>query len=443
MSIEFRLPELGENIEEAEIAEVLVKEGDHIDAEQSVMELETEKAVLELPCPHAGRVTKIHVSEGESVKVGSVILTIDDAADGEAAESAATTEATAPPAQPEHSPPAEAVVEEADPPAQTVAITEEKPSPARTGPPSDTMGLTDQPPPPAGPATRRFARKLGVDLHAVTGTGPEGRISEEDVQDYVRNRFQAADAASPVRAVPPLPDFTQFGPVERQRLNKLSRTAADQLSTSWQVIPHVTQHDSADITELEAVRRQYLETTGKSGPKITMTAIAIKACVQILTEMPQVNSSLDVETGELILKQYYHIGVAVDTEHGLVVPVVQDADRKSILEIADELTQLAERARERKLVLAEMQGATFTITNLGGIGGTAFTPIVNYPEVAILGMSRARKQPTLADGELQERLMLPLSLSYDHRVINGADAARFVVRLSALLAQPFGLLANV
>jgi pyruvate dehydrogenase E2 component (dihydrolipoamide acetyltransferase) len=438
MPIEFCIPELGEHILETDVVAVLVKEGDRIEADQNVVELETEKAVLELPCPHAGIVMKVHVSEGDVVKVGAVILTI------EATEDAATDRANesvpeSPTSTPDRSTPEVPVTdnigdEQLGTSTADVVADSSVAAPVAQG---------HQPPPPAGPSTRRFARELGVDLNDVTGTGRGGRITQEDVQAHVRNRSQATTQSEPARPLPSLPDFSQFGPIERQRLTKLNRTAADQLSTSWQVIPHVTQHESADITELESVRKRYMQTSGKGGPKITMTAIAIKACVQILAEMPHVNSSLDTASEELILKHFYHIGVAVDTEHGLVVPVIRDADHKSILEIADELTQLAEKARQRKLVLADMQGATFTITNLGGIGGTAFTPIVNHPEVAILGLSRAQLQPAVVDGELRERLMLPFSLSYDHRVINGADAARFVVRLAALLAEPFGLLASV
>jgi pyruvate dehydrogenase E2 component (dihydrolipoamide acetyltransferase) len=231
-----------------------------------------------------------------------------------------------------------------------------------------------------------------------------------------------------------------FGPIERKPLSKLARTSASHLSHAWQSVPHVTQHDLADITELDAARRRYLEGTGRNGPKLTMTAIVAKAVATALKAVPQFNASFDAEANELVLKHYYHVGIAVDTKGGLVVPVVRDVDRKTVVEIAAEITELAERARERKLRLEDMQGGTFTITNLGGIGGTAFTPIVNHPEVAILGLSRGSKQLRLVDGQPQERLMLPLSLSYDHRAINGADAARFVVRLSRQLSDPFQLL---
>jgi len=457
MSIEFRLPELGENIEEAEVAEILVKEGDEIAAEQSVMELETEKAVVELPCPHAGRVTKIHVSDGDAIKVGTVLLTIDETkvagdgkakdakapqGDGEEAKRERTTEKKAAPRE-------ETANRETEPEAPAKKAPEKKvktptvPA-AATREDEPTEEKEETPPPPAGPATRHMARKLGVDLYQVKGTGSGGRITQEDVEAYVHDRL--APSSQGFSKIPgnwaALPDFSKYGPIERQRESKLYRTAAAQLGTSWQTIPHVTQHDLADVTDMEAARKRYLQSAGTDGPKITLTAIAVKACVTLLQEMPRFNSSLDAAAGELVLKKYYHVGVAVDTEHGLVVPVIRDADRKTIHDIAGELTDLAGKARERKLASEQMQGANFTITNLGGIGGTAFTPIVNFPEVAILGMSRARTELRLIDGELQERLMLPLSLSYDHRVINGADAARFIVRLTSLLSQPFGLLAN-
>jgi pyruvate dehydrogenase E2 component (dihydrolipoamide acetyltransferase) len=479
MSIEFRLPELGENIEEAEVAEILVKEGDEIAAEQSVMELETEKAVVELPCPHAGRIEKIHVSDGDAIKVGTVLLTIDESGasgDGKAKESKApegereeaeqktpkakkTAESEDEQVEAESQDVEQKEADKKEPevietkqnetqrkgPAKKPAEKKDKPKTMTTAAKREEQPADDEdetPPPPAGPATRHMARKLGVDLYQVAGTGSGGRITQEDVEAWVRDRLATGGAEPVGKRAATLPDFSKYGPVERQRESKLYRTAADQLSTSWGTIPHVTQHDLADVTDMEAARKRYLQSAGKDGPKITLTAVAVKACVTLLQEMPRFNSSLDAAAGELVLKQYYHIGVAVDTEHGLVVPVIRDADRKTILDVAAELIDLADKARARKLGPDQMQGANFTITNLGGIGGTAFSPIINFPEVAILGMSRARNELRLIDGELQERLMLPLSLSYDHRVINGADAARFIVRLSSLLSQPFGLLAN-
>ena len=293
-------------------------------------------------------------------------------------------------------------------------------------------------PPAAGPATRRLARKLEIDLQAV-GAPDQGDVLLR--KTWSRRTIMSATFPSQHGAgQPSLPDFEQFGPVDRQPLNKIARTATKHLGTSWRIIPQVTQHDLADITQLEAARRHYLESHGQSGPKITLTAIAIKAVSTLLKELPQFNASLDTEEEQLIFKRYYHIGVAVDTEEGLLVPTIRDADQKSIVELAAELMEVAQRARGRKLDLKDMEGATFTISNQGSIGGTAFTPLVSFPQVAILGMSRARPEVQMVNGEPQERLMLPLSLSYDHRVINGADAARFLARLTAELSDCFQLL---
>lgn len=448
MAVEFKLPEVAEGVESADVAEVLVSEGDVIEAGQIVMEVETDKSVAEIECPHAGRIAQVHVNVGDSVPIGATLLTIEagEQAPAESAPAASPGEAAAEsqpaepePAAPETAPAAPAArssngvaAAEVDAPQSTSAALEE-----RAG---DQLNRV---PAPAGPATRRLARKLGVNLYDVNGTGPGGRITAEDVQGFVRQRLEGGaggGGGGPV-AAPALPDFSKFGPVERQPLNKIARTSAANLSMAWNVIPHVTQQDLCDITELEAARRRYIDGPGRNGPKITMTAIAIKASVAALKAFPHFNSSLDPQTNELVLKQYYHIGIAVDTEHGLLVPVIRDCDQKSIVEVARELTEIAEKARSRKLDAKQMQGATFTITNLGGIGGTAFTPIVNYPEVAILGMSRGRKELQLIDGQVSERLMLPLSLSYDHRVVNGADAARFIVTLSRCFSDFFHLLA--
>lgn len=279
----------------------------------------------------------------------------------------------------------------------------------------------------------------------MTGTGPGGRITQEDVQNYVKNILEgraSAPAGGGLIATPPLPDFSQFGPIERQAQNKIAKVSATNLSMAWQTIPHVTQHDLIDITELEEARKRFGETLGKNGPKVTMTAIVMKALIPALKAFPHVNASLDSAKGELVLKQYYNIGCAVDTPIGLLVPVVKNVDQKSIVQIAADLADLAARAREKKLKPDEMSGATFTITNLGGIGGTGFTPIVNWPEVAILGLSRSRTELKLHGGAVVERLLLPLSLSYDHRVINGADGARFVAKLGSLLNDFFALLAE-
>mgnify|MGYP002623866937 FL=1 len=441
MAIEFKLPEVSEGVASVDIAEVSVSPGDEISAGQVVMELETEKAVVELECPHAGTVSKVHVSAGDTVKIGGPLLTIEPANGATPKNDAKQTTPESKPAEAKAAEPKTQKAEAQKPaPASTTSAptttTAEAPKPA-------AAPATDAPPPPAGPATRRLARELGVDLHQVAGSGPGGRITQEDVQGYVRGRLAGGGGGGMTVEAPPLPDFSQFGPITRERLNKLARTSANNLSAAWRVIPHVTQHDLADITDVEAARRDFLQKAGKNGPKITMTAIAVKAAVTALKKYPQFNSSLDTTSDELVLKQYYHIGVAVDTEHGLVVPVIRDADQKSVLQIASELNDMAVRARERKLDMKEMQGGTFTITNLGGIGGTAFTPIVNYPEVAILGMSRSFEQLQLVDGVPQARLQLPLSLSYDHRVINGADAARFVRTLASFFADPFQLVINM
>ncbi len=309
------------------------------------------------------------------------------------------------------------------------------------------------PPIAAAPSTRRLARQLGVNLRQVNGSGPGGRITRDDVQEYVKGQLTRmmpsaaggglTSLAAGSIAPPPLPDFSRFGRVEREKLSKIARTTAENLTVSWNVIPHVTQHDRADVTELESARKKFSQGAGQSGAKVTMTAIVMKALAICLQEYPKFNSSLDPETQELVLKHYYHLGCAVDTPHGLLVPVVKDCQRKSIREIAGEVAEMAKLARDRKLPLDDMHGATCTVTNLGGIGGVGFTPIVNYPEVCILGMARGQKELRLDGERVVERLMLPLSLSYDHRVINGADAARFMVSLCNLLSDPFQLLSAI
>lgn len=429
----FNCPNLGEGIKSADVSSLSVKVDDTITAGQNVMEVETDKAVVELPCSIAGRITQIHVQPGASIKPGSPLLTL--------ATSAAATAAPVAPAKPAGNgaaPVAASTAVKPAAPAPVAAPVSVPAAPISAAPTGDKKA-----PAPAGPAIRRLARQLGVDLYQVTGSGPGGRITSDDVQDYVRQVLQGtksvSTSATAKTAAPPLPDFSQFGPVERKAMNRIAKTSAANLSHAWQTIPHVTQNDLADVTELEAGRKRHTQNQ-KTGAKITMTVLAIKAVVAALKQYPNFNSSLDSNTDEIILKQYYHIGVAVDTEYGLVVPVIRDANHKSILEIAAELDGLATKARDRKLSPSDFQGGTFTITNLGGIGGTTFSPIVNWPEVAILGMSRAKQQMVIMDGEPKVRLMLPLSLSYDHRVVNGADAARFITKVSGLLADPSQLL---
>ena len=420
---EFRLPEVSEGVTKVDVASVAVKVGDTIAKGAVVCEVETDKAVAEIPSPVAGKVTAVHVSAGSSMKIGDLLLTIE-----------AVGSTAAAPAAPAAAPAAQAPVTPAAPPIAAPA--------APAAAPAASTGSDAGPPAPAGPATRRLARKLGVNLRQVKGSAAGGRITIEDIEAFVRERMTqpavpAAAAAAPgfgIVQAAPLPDFSRFGPVEKQPMNKIFRTAASNLHAAWVTIPHVTQHDLADITELETARRKYVK-ANPNAPKITMTAIIIKAVVQALKAFPNFNSSVDMASGELVIKQYYHIGVAVDTPNGLVVPVIRNCDQKNILQVAAELAEIAGRARDRKLKAEDMQGGTFTITNLGGIGGTAFTPIVNYPEVAILGMSRTLNHLILENGQLAERQMLPLSLSYDHRAINGADAARFIVKLSGSLTN--------
>jgi pyruvate dehydrogenase E2 component (dihydrolipoamide acetyltransferase) len=452
--IELKLPELGENIETAEVIRLLVSEGDVIKADQNVMELESEKAAFPLPSTHAGKVTKIRVKEGEAVSVGQALLDIEESHEGEARHSMDK------PAAPEREKGAGAEVgdgkresrEDKEKPAIERGTAIAKPVRIE---PANKRALSKEPPaeqeaagdrqrqelekstPAAGPATRRLARELGVNLDDVHGSEAGGRITRDDVKAYVRQRILAAEGGS---EVPSLPDFSRWGKVTRQRLNRIGRTAAERLSFAWRTIPHVTQHELADITDLEAARVRFNESLRDGKTKVTVTVLAIQAAVIALRAFPQFNSSFDASTGELIIKEFYHIGVAVDTEQGLLVPVLRDANQKSTVELATELAELAEKARSRSLTPEQMQGGTFTITNLGGIGGTAFTPIINYPEVAILGISRARWERTLREGKMRRRLLVPLSLSYDHRVINGADGVRFIRKVAELLAEPFRLL---
>jgi pyruvate dehydrogenase E2 component (dihydrolipoamide acetyltransferase) len=437
--IEFKVPDLGENIESAEVLKVLVSEGDTVEAEQPVIEVETDKAAFEVPVSHAGRVAKVHVKEGDSIAVGQTALTLEEGSGAAESAPAANKE---PPAKAEAKAPKPQAPEPKAEPEPKAAPSEAangraEPRPAAADG-ADQAAAADRRPAPAAPATRRLARELGIDVAQVQGTGPHGRITPEDVKNHVRQG--ARGAAGPSIEAPKLPAPESFGEVERVRMSKLGRTAAERLSYAWQTIPHVTQHDLADITALEAARRQYNERRPSGEAKLTATALAVKACVAALKQFPQFNASFDQQAGEIIYKRYYHIGIAVDTEHGLLVPVVRDADRKSTREIAAELERLAEKARDRSLSSEEMQGGTFTITNLGGLGGTAFTPIVNYPEVAILGVSRSRVERYPADEGFEDRLVMPLSLSYDHRVINGADAVRFVRYLIGLLKDPIDLL---
>lgn len=452
MAEDFKLPDLGEGVEYGDVVQVLVSEGDSVNAEQPILEIETDKAVVEVPCPFTGRIAKVHVKKGDKVKVGQTLVSVETG-NGQAVAEAPPKPEAKPQAAPAREPEPKPTVEKAKQPAPAEART-----PAAKGPAPEPAKPQPAPPPKqeaakpearpaaegepvaAGPATRRLARELGVDLHDVAVTKPGVRLTEEDVKEYVKQRMSGgAPAGGGGFAAPPLPDFTQWGPVERVALSSLQRKTAENLLASW-IGPHVTQFDEADITALEALRKRHRDRTGEGGVKLTVTAFVLKAASLVLREFPTFNASYDAQKGELVYKQYYHVGVAVDTPAGLMVPVIRDVDRKRVVDIAAEMSEIAERTRQRKVSRDEMRGGTFTITNLGGIGGTAFTPIVNYPEVAILGLARNKEQPAIRDGQLINRLMLPLCLSYDHRIINGADGARFIKRLVTLLEDPEMLL---
>jgi pyruvate dehydrogenase E2 component (dihydrolipoamide acetyltransferase) len=501
MSTEVKLPELGENIESGDLVKVLVKVGDQVEKDQAIVELETDKATIEVPSPAAGKVSAVHVKEGQKLKVGDAILSLEDGAGGKTDAGPAAKEEAAPAEEEQPAPAAkqeEAPVEKtaSAPPAKSAPAKGEKPKaegkrapessemsksaepaaaaeegpegvPAVEAPASDSeaeaksaktesaQGKSELPAVarypvspsrapvggrspadiPAAPSVRQLAREIGVDITQVEGTGAGGRVTPDDVKHHARERGRAAGSSAAQPSVP-LPDFSKWGPVDRQPMTAVRRATARQMGYAW-TIPHVTQNDKADITSVEKLRERFARKAEAAGGKLTMTAIALKVVASAIKAFPKFASSLDLGKEEIILKKYVHIGVAVDTDRGLLVPVVRDVDHKNIIELSVELSQVAQRARDKKLAPGEMEGGVFTITNLGGIGGTFFSPIINAPQVAILGMARAQQEPVYVDGQFQPRLMLPLSLSYDHRVIDGAEAARFLRWLSEAFEQPF------
>jgi pyruvate dehydrogenase E2 component (dihydrolipoamide acetyltransferase) len=445
---EFRLQELGENISQGDLVRLMIAPGAKVSEGQPVMELETDKAVVEVPSTVSGVVNEVKVKEGEKIKVGQVIFTLQGGTPSPA-------QTVRPPSQPvEHvsgqhgarlafqaAIRAEGKTEE-----QALPPDQPQPRPAAFSMPTQlgkVAGTEHREAVPAAPHTRRLARELGVDIYEVKGTGPGGRISEDDVKAHAKTLLLAAASAAQATpraghfAEPKLPDFAKWGKIERVPIRGIRRKTAEHLAESWNTIPHVTQHDRADITELEQLRARFAPKAEQAGGKMTVTAIALKVCAAALKVFPQFNATIDMEKQEIIYKQYVHIGVAMDTDRGLLVPVIRDVDKKNIVELAVELSQLSQKVRDKKITLAEMEGGTFTITNLGGIGGTAFTPIVNHPEVAILGLSRSRMEPEWIAGKFEPRLILPLSLSYDHRLIDGADAARFLRWVAEAFEQPF------
>jgi pyruvate dehydrogenase E2 component (dihydrolipoamide acetyltransferase) len=439
---EFKLPELGENIHQGDLVRLMISPGAQVSEGQPVMELETDKAVVEVPSSMTGIVKDVHVSQGDKIKVGQLIFTL---------EPGATSQSTSQkPSRAEevhdHARAAFQAVIQSEGKTEEQALPPDQPQAAPVATFSMPLhldraaGVEHRGPVPAAPHVRRLARELGIDIHNVPGNGPGGRISENDVKLYAKSMITAsAGTVSTSTHVkqPTLPDFSKWGKIERVSMRGVRRKTAEHMWEAWSAIPHVTQQDKADITELEHLRTKFAPKAAEAGGKMTVTAIALKVCASALKIFPQFNASIDMEKEEIIYKQFINIGVAVDTDRGLLVPVIRDVDKKNIVELAAELTGLSKKARDKKLSPADMEGGTFTITNLGGIGGTGFSPIVNYPEVSILGLSRSTMEPVWMDNKFEPRMVLPLSLSYDHRLIDGADAARFLRWIAEAFEQPF------
>lgn len=434
ITYEFKLPELGENIESADVTAILVKVGDQINEDDPVLEIETDKATVEVPIDKSGKVNEVKIKEGQKAKVGETVLIIE-----------LTDIVSEKESQPE--PKETAVEEKKEEKTETKEETDKKPlsipqiSDSTYSARQFKKELPDKIA-PASPSVRRFAREIGIDIHQVSGSGPGGRISVEDVKAFAKNLNEKISKGKGIIGVSaePLPDFSKWGKIQREEMSNIRKITAEHLSYAWSVIPHVTQFDKADITELEKLRKQYSKEVDAAGGKLTVTAILVKIVAEAMKKFPQFNCSIDMEKKEIINKKYYNVGIAVDTDRGLLVPVIKEADKKTVTQISVELGELAVKARDKKLSLDEMQGGNFSISNLGGIGGTYFTPIVNSPEVAILGVSRGNYEPVYKDGEFVPRLMLPLSLSYDHRIIDGADAIRFLRWVVESLENPFRML---
>jgi pyruvate dehydrogenase E2 component (dihydrolipoamide acetyltransferase) len=430
MATELKLPELGDNVASAVVVGVLVKEGDRLEAGAPFLELETDKAVMEVPAPSGGTVEKVLVKPGDEVKSGQVVVMLGDGASAAAPVPSKNEPAPAPaPEEPRLAAPAP------QPAPQPAPARAPSPQPA----PAQPAGVRKLI--PAAPSVRRLARELGVDLLQVVGSGPAYRISENDVRRYAEGGVAPAAPVSAPAAVPAptLPDFSKFGPTRREAMSGIRRATVRSMSQAWSLIPMVTHFDRADVTEMEALRKKYGPRAEKKGGKLTMTAILLKVAAAALKAFPKFNASIDTASNEVVFKDYIHIGVAVDTPTGLLVPVIRDVDKKGVIALATELGEIAARARDRKLTPEEMQGASFTISNLGGIGGSGFTPIVNWPEVAIMGVSRSSMEPVwnAEKGEFEPRNIMPFSLTYDHRLIDGADAARFCRFIAEMLEDPF------
>jgi pyruvate dehydrogenase E2 component (dihydrolipoamide acetyltransferase) len=426
------VPDLGDEVDGVDVVSVLVAIGDRIEDEQGLVEVETDKAAVEIPSTASGRVSAIHVTPGDRLEAGQPIVTLEDAVAGQPRK---------PPVEIDSDEPAPQATEPSPPSAAAEDGAHAEPSrDAADAPLAPRWQGADRKPRtlvPAAPTVRRFAREVGVDISKVTGSGPGGRLSIDDVKLHAKRMLsQVAEGGVGIATGLELPDFSRFGAVRREAMSKVRRLTAENLARAWVTVPQVTNHDLADATDLEKLRQRFKDRVAAAGGKLTVTAILVKVVASAMKAFPTVNASVDMATHEVVFKDYVHIGVAVDTERGLLVPVIRDANLKNITQIAVELDDLARRARDRKLKPDEMQGASFTISNLGGIGGTGFSPIVNWPEVAILGVSRGRTQPEWIDGQWQPRVMLPLSLSYDHRLVDGADAARFLRWVAEALEQP-------
>ena len=456
---EVKIPEISENVESGTVVSVLVQVGDLIDIDDVLIEFETEKALVDIPSTAKGKITELLAREGKEMRVGDVIARVDTQA---GSADRAITEPESAAAEPEALPEEEAVEQkpkehaqdalEAKPAEKPVAEDEgadrreidEKPEPK-----GRAEAAADRPvdggPAPASPSVRRFARELGINIYDVQASGSDGRITKADVKAHVKQAAHPAEKAAPAAAVEAgaeakLPDFSRWGETETVELDAVRRITATNMSTAWRTVPHVTQFDRADITGLQEFIKENTGRVAQAGGKLTVTAILVKVCAAALKKFQRFNASIDMSSQRLILKKYVHIGVATDTPRGLLVPVIRDADRKSISRLAAEITDLAERARNKKLKPDEMEGGTFTLSNQGGIGGEAFTPIVFWPQAAIIGVSRASIMPRYMEGEFKPRLMMPLSLSFDHRIIDGADAARFLRWVCESLEQPFTML---
>ncbi len=430
---EFRIPALGENISSAQITKVLVKPGDTVSVDQIVLEIETDKATVEIPSEVAGKIKKVFVKDGEKVGVGSAAFTMEIAAGAES-KSAIAPSKKAEPEKANLSIDEEPAVKQKEP----FQKVEHSHAPSVVNLPKDFVRTVV----PAAPSVRRFAREIGINIQNVRGTGPNGRISNEDVKAFAKSLNEKLQTGASVSGATgafaePLPDFSKWGDVERRAMTNIRRKTAEHLSFAWSSVPHVTQFDKADITELEKLRKQFGKKVEDAGGKLTVTAVLVKVLASALKVFPQFNSSVDMERSEIVYKKFVNIGIAVDTDRGLLVPVIRDADKKNIIQLSVELQEISKRARDKKLSPDEMQGGCFTVSNLGGIGGTYFTPIVNSPEVAIIGVSKSSYEPVFIDNKFEPRLMMPLSLSYDHRIIDGADGIRFLRWVINALENPF------